>query len=96
MALIYAPKSVKSSDKGRTAEWLMWFVKSVILYRHTVAPLNPSLIPAAWGPPALPVHMKTGDVFLQSGTAMDLFWHVTFPLDSSQGPQEPNRQILNV
>lgn len=47
-----------------------------IMYRHTVSPLHSCVIPAGWGPPALPVHMKTRDVFLQSGIALDLFWHM--------------------
>lgn len=65
-----------------------------IMYRHTVSPLNSSLTPAGWEPPALPVHMKTGDVFFFPSPIWQWSGFI-LTLHSSQSP-ESTRHISNV
>lgn len=78
--------------------WHMVNKQICIVYHHTVSPLKSRLIPAGLGPPlALPIHMKTRDVFFQSGIAMDLFWHMLlFHWIPVNHLLKPNRHIWSV
>lgn len=64
----------KPQRSGELKNWLMQYPQQIcIMHHHTVSPLNSCLVPAGSGTPALPVHIKNRDVFLQSGIELDLF-----------------------
>lgn len=65
------------------------------MYRHTVSLLNSSLTPAGWEPPALPVHMKTRDVFIFNFFAIWQWVGFVLTLHLSQSP-ESTRHISKV